>query len=379
MSNKHLIILFFLFTSLLSVSQDLHFEWGREYGSDNSSNELKSLASDNNNHVFVFTNFDSEYAIDGVTFSTQGEKDLILYSINEDGNVEWYSQQGGPDSEYAQEVACDKDGNVYIIGKFHQTMLMNGETYYSNGTFDMYLAKFSNTGDFFWCKTFGGPNTESLVSLELKYNRVIVAGRYYDYTVIDNDTLFSQSGTDVFVAKFDLDGHVLQTATFGGQSVDMVSDMDIDGEGNIYLTGDFYGDIIFNDEYSFNVGDLLGVYIVKLSPSLNVEWAYQIEGDDLKPGVKLGVSSDGVCSVSGVFSSNVTIGDFQFSSQEGAEEIYMLSMGSQMQINWAKHYYATSMANIMDLESDREGGIYLTGHYIGSVYFDDLTLNYSLC
>lgn len=369
----------FYLISLGIQAQDMHFEWGRNDGSDQFPNELKALASDDANHVFAFTNFEMEYDIDGVPYYSEGGKDLLLYAVNEDGEVEWVSQQGGQDSEYAQEVKCDSDGNVYIIGKFHSSMVMEGVTYTSNGSFDMFLAKYSNSGSFLWCKILGGPNTESLVSLQLKYNRIILAGRFYDYTVIDDDTLFSQSGTDVFLAKFDLDGNLRHTQTIGGDGVDKVSDMGVDAEGNVYLTGDFYKDINFGGGYSFDVGDLLGVYVAKFDPSLNIVWANQIIGDDLKPGVKLGVAANGSLSMMGVFSSNVYIESNHYTSNAGMEELYMANFSTDMQLNWAKHFYAESSLGLVDVELDREGGSYIAGPYTGNVYFDDLVLNYSLC
>jgi hypothetical protein len=377
-NNLTIIFLFYLI-SLSLQAQDMHFEWGRNDGSDQNTNELKSLASDDAKHVFAFTNFELEYDIDGYTYYSEGGKDLLLYAVNESGEVEWVSQQGGIDNEYAQEVKCDSDGNVYIIGKFHESLVMEGITYSSNGSFDMFLAKYSNTGAFLWCKTLGGPNSESLVSLQLKYNRIIVAGRFYDYTVIEDDTLFSQAGTDVFLAKFDLDGNLRHTQTIGGEGVDMVSDMGVDAAGNIYVTGDFYKDINFGGGYSFDVGDLLGVYVAKFNPSLNIIWAYQIIGDDLKPEIKLGVAADGSCGLMGVFSSNVYIGSSHYTSNAGREELYMANLSPDMQLNWAKHFYAESSLSLVDVELDREGGTYIAGPYSGDVHFDDLVLDYTLC
>ncbi|NOR87694.1 MAG: hypothetical protein GQ527_08805, partial [Bacteroidales bacterium] len=225
----------------------------------------------------------------------------------------------------------------------------------------------------------GGHNSESLVSLEVQYNKIILAGRFYNYTVIDGDSLFSTSGTDIFVAKFDLNGDLLNSHVMGGASVDMVSDMAMDVEGNIYLVGDFYSDIYFSDDYHFDAGDLLGIYLAKLNPSLDVEWAYQVVGDDLKPGVKVDVSPLGVATISGGFTSSVQFGNTQLTTAIADEDIYMASFSNEADVNWAQRFYSSSMESVVDVNVDRLGDIYISGHYLSDIHFGNLILNYSLC
>ncbi|NOR87889.1 MAG: hypothetical protein GQ527_09790, partial [Bacteroidales bacterium] len=164
--SKYLIILLSIMLLYnIGHAQDLNFYWANQYGSDNIPNDLKSLCSDNTNQVLAFTDFEAEFTIGADTYTSVGGTDLIFYAVNESGMLEWTVKDGGVDNEYAQQIKCDADGNVYIIGKFSNSLMMNGISYESNGTFDMFLAKYSNSGAFEWCKVFGGPNSESLVSL----------------------------------------------------------------------------------------------------------------------------------------------------------------------------------------------------------------------
>ena len=380
MSRNFFLFYIFLSTVFLSTgySQNLHFQWARQYGSENTSNQLKSLVSDNANHVFAFTDFEHEFTINGNTYVSEGESDLLFYSIDEDGNIDWVVHEGGIGKEIAQQIKCDIDGNIYLMGKFVNTLTINGVSYESNGTFDMFLAKYSNNGDFEWCKTFGGPNSESLVSIFIQYGVITVAGRFYDYTVIEEDTLVSQSGTDILLAKFNTDGDLLNTHTIGGESVDMVSSMDFDVYGNIYITGDFYQTISFGDD-TFDAGDMLGIYIAKYDPSFNLQWAYQIDGDDLKPGVKIGVSSEGECTVSGSYSSNLHFGSTSLNTTVSDEDIFLANFSTEGEVNWAQRFHSNSAESVFDLKVDRLGGIYMTGYYLTSITFGSYTVSYTLC
>ena len=373
-----LLLLFAILMGNSSFAQELNFSWAKQYGSPNNANAVKSITSDNENKVFVFTDFEGEFDVGEEVFVAEGESDLLLYAVSEDGELEWAITEGAQDKELAQDVVCDADGNVYIMGKFNNTLNINDVEYESNGTFDMFMAKYSNAGEFIWCKVFGGPNSESLVSMKIRYNRIVVAGRFYNYTVIEEDTLFSQDGTDAFIAKFNLQGDLLLSTSFGGESVDMISDMDTDKYGNIYVVGDFYQNITFGDE-TFEAGEMLGLYVAKYDAALHLQWAQQIIGDDMKPEVKIGVSSDGNFAIGGVFTGGIQFGSYQLNTADVDEDIYTAYYSSDGEVEWAKRFYSSSMEYVVELEMDRLGDVYLSGHYGDDIHFDNLVFLYTLC
>jgi len=380
--NKKTHILFVSFVFLLlfkGYAQDMNFSWAKQFGSDSYTSDLQAVTSDNKDRIFAFTHFNFTFTVDGIDYESHGENDLLLFALNEDGDVDWVVTEGGEDDEFAQLVKCDAESNVYIAGKFTNSIVINGETYMSDGLFDMYIIKYSNDGDFIWAKTFGGPNSESIMAMEIRYNSILVAGRFYNYTVIDQDTLFSQSGTDVFVARFNLEGDLQNRMTIGGNSVDNVLDLDIDAYANIYITGDFYSDIYLDEDTHFDAGDLLGVYVAKYDPAFNLKWAHQLNGNDLKPDVKLEVTPSGICAISGSFSSDIIFGMNQISTAPSDVDVYLAVFQDDGSPDWIKRYYSSSMEDIVDMGVDGEGNIYLTGQYYSSIHFDNLVLNYSLC
>lgn len=379
MNNRYLLFVIFTFLSISVVfSQDAQFNWAKQYGSLTQANYLTSLTSDNVNLVFAYSDFEDEITIDGNIYLSQGGSDLIIFALDENGETIWQKTEGGPNDEIAQDIQCDSEGNVYITGKFNNTLNINGVSFESNGSWDMFLAKYSNNGEFLWCKVFGGPNSEALISMKIKFDRVVLAGRFYNFTCIDNDTIFSQDGTDVFLAKFNLDGELINTLDIGGQGVDMISDLSIDSQGNIYIVGDFYQDIHFG-ETTFEAGDALGVYMAKYNPSFQLLWAYQMQGDDLKPGVKLSVSSSGDISVAGNFSSTVQFGNNHLTTADFDEDIYLASFTSGGEVNWAQRFYSNSMETLIGMSVDKYGDTYISGHYLDHIHFGELTIHYNLC
>lgn len=375
------IVTIFIFVSLLSsfsAAQEMDFYWANQYGSADFANNIKSITTDNENKIFAFTDFEGEFDVEGTVFTSEEDSDLLLYAINEDGDYDWALSDGGPGDQIAQQVHCDSEGNIYIMGKFNATMELSGLTFESNGAFDMFLAKYNTNGELSWVKTFGGPNSESIETFIIKHNHIYLGGRFYHYTILQNDTIYSIDGTDIFVAQLNLDGEIVNTMRAGGESVDMISSIDVDIYGNVYIVGDFYQDIQF-ENVSFDAGEMLGLYLVKLNANLDLIWAYQFIGDDLKPGLLVSVDNTGNATVAGTFSANLDFGNIQLNTADFDEDIFVANFNSEGLINWAHRYYSNSMESVSGLQVDRFGNTYLTGHYLNHIQFDDLVLQYNLC
>lgn len=364
--------------SLKLFAQDMEFYWANQYGNNDYPNDIESITSDNLNKIIAFSHFDTEFTVEGNNYIAEDGSDLILFVINEHGNYEWSLSGGGIDDQVAQEVHCDVEGNIYIMGKFKTQINLGGIEALSNGTFDMFIAKYQSNGDFVWLKTFGGPNSEAIETMKIKNDVILLGGRYYDYTILDNDTLFSQDGTDIFIAKMNLDGEFTHMMTAGGPSVDKVSGIDMDIIGNVYAVGDFYSSINFGEE-TFEAGDALGLYMIKLNVNLELTWAYQFEGNDMRPNTKLAVASDGSITVGGVFSSTFSIGGEDYITADFDEDIFMANFTNAGEVNWSRHYFSHSMEGIESLQVDRVGNTYITGHYLNHINFGEVTLQYNLC
>ncbi len=359
-------------------SQDMNYYWANQYGHDNYTNNIESVTSDGQNNIIGFTHYNTFFTIEGNQFEAADGDDLLVFAIDEYGDYQWAISDGGQGNQIAQEVVCDSEGNIYLMGKFSAQLSFQGEAFESNGSFDMFIIKLNSSGDKIWAKTFGGPNSESFQSIHIQQNKINVVGRYYNYTVLQNDTIWGIDGTDFFAAQLNLDGELLNYVTFGGASVDMVTDVAADNWGNIYITGDFYQNLQIGEQ-TFEVGDQLGIYILKLNSNLEVDWAYQVEGSDLKPGVKLVCEPSGNLAIAGNFSGQVSFENTNLQTADFDEDIYVAYFTSTGEFEWAKRFYSSSMEDVTALAMDQLGHVYLSGHYLNHIHFNEVLIQYNLC
>jgi hypothetical protein len=376
--NKTIYLIVFVLNVILLNAQEMNYYWAHQYGHDSYANDIQSVTSDNLNNIVCFTHFNTSFTIDGVPHNAVDGDDLLVYVVNEDGQVEWSLSDGGEGNQIAQEVVCDNEANIYLMGKFSGNLSFENETFESNGSFDMYLIKLDAFGNLQWVKTFGGPNSESFESINIHNNKINIVGRYYEYTLIQNDTIWGVDGTDFFVSQFDLDGNLLQYVTFGGESVDYVSDVAADNMGNIYIAGDFYQNLQIGDDL-LEAGDMLGIYLMKLNSNLDIIWYLQPNGSDLKPGVKISCDSEGNIALAGNFSGNVSFENTQLNTADFDEDIYVAYFSPDGELSWAKRFYSSSMESVKSFEMDRIGDVYIAGHYLNHIHFNDLVITYNLC
>ncbi len=157
-----------------------------------------------------------------------GDEDAFLAKYNSDGNLQWTRQMGTSGTDYSFSVAVDNAGNAFISGSTEGDLGgVNG------GYWDAFLTKYDADGNVVWTRQLGSP------SLDFSSSVAVDGGG--DVFII-GDTEGDLSGVnagerDVFLAKYDSTGNLLWTQQLGTSSGESTRCVDVDGTGNVYITG----------------------------------------------------------------------------------------------------------------------------------------------
>jgi len=91
----------------------------------------------------------------------------------------WSKNFGGVNStDEVYGVAVDNNRNVIIVGFFDGTMNLGGSDLVGNAG-DIFIAKFSPTGQHMWSKRIGGPNPDYAYGVAIaRENRIWVGGSF---------------------------------------------------------------------------------------------------------------------------------------------------------------------------------------------------------
>jgi hypothetical protein len=171
----------------------------------------------------------------------------------------------------------------------------------------------------------GGPNFSEAAAVAVDAaGDAVDTGRYNGTINLDPNnpsnpagTLTSQNGTSAYLARYDPGGNLLWARSIGGTAGSGARaagrNVTIDGSGNIYAVGEFWGAINLGNDASGNPVtlsvplDSYFDYVVKCSPDGTVQWAEQISsGADIPDGL-VGNPQGGVL-LAGYFVGTGTVG-----------------------------------------------------------------------
>ncbi|MGI0496349.1 SBBP repeat-containing protein [Limnospira platensis CENA597] len=334
---------------IIKFNQDGSLVWAETIGGDYSHTYAIAVDVDENVHVSGVFNGSADINGDGnfdlVSAGTFGNVDSYIAKFNSDGGLVWAQSIGGSNSDYNYGIAVDSDGNIYSLGDFQGSIDINGD-----GNFDLvsqpslggaYIVKFDGDGGLVWAESlpvdqifeFGyGMTIDSdsnvyvaghffipLPGLDygaylVKFNSdgglvwaeslggnfgyglavdpddsVYVAGTFVDSLDINNNgiiDLVSEGKLDAYIAQFNGDGGLVWATNIGGIDNDYGNGIAIDNAGNLYVIGEFQGDIDVNGNGNFDLifGENNDVYVIKFETNNPIESDPEpINPDDLNP------------------------------------------------------------------------------------------------
>ena len=109
---------------------------------------------------------------------------------------------------------------------------------------------------------------------------------------------------DVFIAKYNASGALRWVKRIGGEENNEISDMAVDGRGNVYITGPLGGTVDLNPGSGRKVVESLGeddVYVAKLSASGKFAWGGSVGGRFNDEPIGIDVTPDGQVYMGGHF------------------------------------------------------------------------------
>jgi HYDIN/CFA65/VesB-like, Ig-like domain len=218
-------------------------------------------------------------------YSGQLAGDILLGARTSTGEYLWTVRCGGEGHEQVAPggIALDSYGDVYITGWFSDSVDFNpsSENAYkvSNGGFDVYMAKYSSTGEYISSMSFGGPLNDQAYGMGVDWQGdVFLTGCFRG--VVDFDpgdgvrTLTSQGingASDLFTAEYSSTGILFWANGFGspvsgGENSSYGYAVVTDSLNNCYVAGKFFGTCDFDpssNSLTFESNGMSDAFLVK--------------------------------------------------------------------------------------------------------------------
>lgn len=361
-------------------SQDVEFQWVQMCGNPPNTTDTRTiLASLDDGSFFIGGEFLDTALFGTKTMVSAGGSDLFIAKCDPSGNTLWALRMGGANDEYINDIKIDEDQNIIVAGFFYGTTQIGTDEYTSLGSQDLFVAKLNPDGDFIWSYRAGGIMADYFSGIEIDNDQnIILSGYFYDQIFFNDVTLTAVAASDLFLAKINPGGELLWAFSAGGSSSDQSNSVSIDPEGSLLVTGSFYYDITLGDT-TLSTLDPVGVFVAKFDGGGDLEQAFQLNGTYLNSEVLISAANTGDFYISGCFSEQVSFGDKTFNAGEFNQDLYIAKYNPDCDLQWARHAFSFGSDQVAGIDTDEFGNLYLTGHYLDTIHFELLTLNYTLC
>jgi len=237
--------------------------WSAAYnGTNNGGDYGYGIAVDGSGNVYVTGRSDDSL------------QHFTTLKYNSSGVQQWVSVYKGPlaqSFDQAKDIKVDNSGNVYVTGFTSINQIF--------ATADYLTIKYNGSGVLQWAKRYNGSGNGEDNALAL---------------VIDNNSVFVTGYSNRLTNNFDYctikymasNGDSLAAAFYGGSPIgqtDNAKCMAIDNSGNVYVTGNSYGN---SNTYDYAT--------IKYNYNLVQQWAARYEGTGIDLPAAIAVSGSNV-------------------------------------------------------------------------------------
>lgn len=376
------LFLVFLTAPATNIAQAAAFQWALS-AQGSFSNMSSSLAADSNGNCYVTgRTWTTNFVLGGIeltnSFLPQG--DMFVAKISPGGAVAWARNVAGKGYSDGSGVAVDRDGNVFVGGDYASAnLVLGGTTLPSPINTDIFLVKYTPTGEVLWAKRAVGNGSDFAGGIAVDDSgNCLITGHFFSSTIQFGDTNLSftptlENRSDLFLAKFSPAGDVLWAKAFGGSGSDAGTGVATDASGNIYLTGYFKNTISFGSNSLSTSSVDFNPFVAKLDSNGDVVWAKSAPGDR-SFAVKIAVDRAGNCFVAGSFEGpSVSFGTNVLTRISGSPNSFLVKYDSRGNVLWAR-----GTGNISaEVAVDALGNAYVTGYFGGNITFGSFMLKSS--
>lgn len=165
--------------------------------------------------------------------NTHGSYDFWLVKVDEGGNFLWEKSFGGSGIEISYDIAKTVDGGYVVTGNTFST---DGDIGENKGASDFWLIKVDNLGKLVWEETYGGSKFDAA--------QAVIPSKDGGFYIVGNskssdlDTTHNNGENDIWIVKTDEKGNLIWQQSFGGSDIDFGYDIVESQDGSLLLVGE---------------------------------------------------------------------------------------------------------------------------------------------
>jgi hypothetical protein len=203
-------------------------QWTKYFGGNLSDDPFGVVETASGNFILVGASDSADVDIS----NNKGSYDFWVVSISSSGNLIWEKNFGGTQIDEAHDIIITTDNNFLIVGN---TRSDDTDVSVNNGDSDVWMIKINENGDLLWEKTIGGASFDTASSISKSNMGYLISGssRSENGFITTNN-----GQNDALVINIDESGNVLWLKTVGGSEFDFAYDVVQLNNGSVIAVGE---------------------------------------------------------------------------------------------------------------------------------------------
>lgn len=303
---------------ILKLDASGNIQWEHSFGFSGHDHSYDILETQDGGFFFVgFLDITSARA-DGFTekgnyLTRHGVGEFWGTKLDAEGNLEWRKYFGGTNNDRAHAVVQANDGGFVLAG-FSESDDFDISN--SKGSYDFWVVKITNTGDFVWERSFGGSGIEISYDIaKTKDNGYVITGNTFSN---DNDVSKNHGESDVWLIKIDDGGNLVWEKAYGGTQFDAAQGVTSSFDGGYIIAGN-------SKSSDINTTDNAGendIWVLKIAANGEMIWQQSFGGSSLEYGFDVLENPDTSIIIVGESSST----DFPNLQNKGLSDLIVIKI-----------------------------------------------------
>ncbi len=335
-----------------------------------------AIATDSSGNVFITGHFSGTATFGDTSAISSGYWDIFVAKYNNTGSLQWVQTAGGANNDVSNCIAIDKNGDVVIAGYFYISCTFDSTTLTSAGKADIFIAKYSNNGTLIWVDNEGGTEIDAASSIALdSTDNIYITGYYSASATFGTRTIPNAGRPDVFFAKYNTNGTLQELVWLGSSGSEAGKGITVDKTGAIYVTGYYGSSTISFDNFTLTQMGTYDIFIAKYDPVLNGwAWATNAGGTADDRGNGIAVDNNGSLYVTGFFGDTSTFGSTSSLTSMGNGDTFIAKYDTNGNLIWAKNSGSINDESGNSVSVDSDRNIYITGYFNDTASFDNISV-----
>lgn len=376
---KYLFSFFLLFLFQLLFAQAPEWEWANT--SPILAPDSNILATtDKNGNVYTYATFTKEsIVVNNITLTNNSNsRDTYFAKYNSEGEFQWVKQIGGTGSDDIYALATDSENNIYVTGLYRWYGISFGDITFEGSGF--FIAKYDTEGNLIWVRNGSAMTPQKLVISDS--GEIYLAGNFAHTFTYQETTLTSiTDNSNPCIMKMDNSGNLIWAKTAITSPDDetegsftwpnIIRNMDIDSQGNIFINGIFGSDYMTFDNITLTNDYFISMFMAKFDTLGNIQWAKTAGSFGCTfENSAIATDADGNSFIGGLYCGAIDFDETQIVNGTGGSYIYKFD--SSGNILWG-HNIGPSLIN--SLVTDDMGNLYAGGAFhetlnLGTIVID---------